>query len=102
MKISWVVVLLGLSPLARSASSQGAAEAPRVASRAGTIAGSDEDGVDISRTVDLVVTGKGQVVAVQMIDGALRVYTERDGFVKQLGRVGDGPGEFRRPISAGM
>jgi hypothetical protein len=100
---SWVVgTCCWLALVGGIASAQANAGAGFVASRGGRISGMDDDGVDIGRTTGLVVTPEGRVVAVQMIDAVLRVYSERDGFERQVGRKGGGPGEFERPIAAGM
>lgn len=54
------------------------------------------------RVDDLVVLPDGRVLVLDGRAPAVRMYSSTGRWVRDLGRIGDGPGEFREPIAMGM
>ena len=57
----------------------------------------DENLPILGRISDIVVDSRGQVYVADGTQSMVLVYDDHGSFVRQIGREGEGPGEFRRP-----
>ena len=63
--------------------------------------GGDRPEATITNAGPLAVTSDGAVYAVQVADGTVLVFDGSGAYRKTIGRRGQGPGEFTRPLQAG-
>ena len=55
----------------------------------------------LSNVADLEVGPDGSIYVLQPMDQLIRVYDRNGTFLREVGRGGEGPGEFRRPLRLG-
>ncbi len=53
----------------------------------------------LASIADVALSSAGHILIADRIDANVKIYDDAGNWVRTLGRLGDGPGEFRRPIA---